>query len=79
MGGSRAADTNTPSNLVALCGSGTTGCHGRIEAHPKIAAELGYRVRQGARPADVAIVTHTNGVVRLLDDGTTAPPHEREP
>jgi len=23
-----------PSNLLAVCGSGTTGCHGWIEAHP---------------------------------------------
>lgn len=30
-----------PANLVRLCGSGTTGCHGRIEHHPEAAQLLG--------------------------------------
>ncbi len=32
---------DTVENLVMLCGSGTTGCHGRVEAHdPETIREL---------------------------------------
>lgn len=31
----------SPANLLRLCGSGTTGCHGRIEAEPAAAKALG--------------------------------------
>ncbi len=30
-----------PANLLAACGSGTTGCHGWAEAHPTQANEVG--------------------------------------
>ncbi|HEY5785857.1 MAG TPA: hypothetical protein VIT65_13870 [Microlunatus sp.] len=30
-----------PSNVIHVCGSGTTGCHGWIEAHPEKAHSLG--------------------------------------
>ena len=29
-------------NLLTLCGSGTTGCHGWVHAHPNRAYQLGY-------------------------------------
>lgn len=28
---------DVPANLLALCGSGTTGCHGRVEARDPVA------------------------------------------
>lgn len=31
MGGSRREDINRAANLLTMCGSGTTGCHGWIE------------------------------------------------
>ena len=40
---SRGGD-DSPLNLVALCGSGTTGCHGLIEAHPEWARMEGWTV-----------------------------------
>ena len=72
MGGSRRPDTNQPSNLVAVCGSATTGCHGLIEANPELASELGFRVSQGTTPANVLIHTITHGVVYLDDNGTAS-------
>lgn len=33
-----------PENLLQLCGSGTTGCHGWVHAHPARAYRLGYLV-----------------------------------
>lgn len=42
MGGTRRPDANSPQNLLALCGSGTTGCHGWVESHRKDSYEAGY-------------------------------------
>jgi hypothetical protein len=36
-----------PSNLLALCGDGTTGCHGWIEGHPKLAQASGLWLMSG--------------------------------
>jgi hypothetical protein len=45
----------TPSNILHTCGSGTTGCHGRIEAHPAIAADFGYDLPTGEVPTTVPV------------------------
>lgn len=42
MGGTRRPDANSPQNLLVLCGSGTTGCHGWIESHRREAYDAGY-------------------------------------
>ena len=35
-----------PENIIPLCGSGTTGCHGRVEEHDRIARmTLGCHLR----------------------------------
>jgi hypothetical protein len=41
-------------NLVLLCGSGTTGCHGWIHSHPANARAFGYIVPTWVR--DVAAI-----------------------
>ena len=33
-----------PANLIHLCGSGTTGCHGWVHNHPKTAMAYGWIV-----------------------------------
>ena len=35
---------NLPSNLLTLCGSGVSGCHGWAHAHPAQAREDGFLV-----------------------------------
>lgn len=50
MGGSRRTETDAPANLLLVCGTGTTECHGHIEAHPREAAARGFRLEQGADP-----------------------------
>lgn len=57
MGGSRLSNTNTPANLGALCGTATTGCHGFVESHPRLAANVGWRVAQEKDPADFPVLT----------------------
>lgn len=53
MGGTKAADT--PENLVHLCGSGTTGCHGWIESHRDRAKELKLLLVMGEDPAKTPV------------------------
>jgi hypothetical protein len=59
-----------PANLLGVCGSGTTGCHGWIEANPEEAARLGYDLPTGADPLLIPARLHTvNGRgLWLLDD-----------
>lgn len=70
MGGSRLPDTNLPANLITLCGTGVTGCHGWVEQHRLQARGCGYLLWQGADPELVPVATH-RGVIRLLNDGST--------
>ncbi|GAA3510279.1 hypothetical protein GCM10022234_00650 [Aeromicrobium panaciterrae] len=68
MGGSKQADTNQPSNLILLCGSGTTGCHGWVESHRNEAIDTGLVLRQGTDPT-AEPVTLRYGRVLLKDNG----------
>lgn len=62
---------NLPGNLVLLCGSATTRCHGLVEGNPAWARENGFRVDDGITlPADTPIAHAVHGRVLLADDGT---------
>ena len=70
-----------PSNLVSVCGDGTTGCHGWKEAHPDEAAARGWTVsRHGADTTKIPILLwHPHWAMdaprwfRLGDDYTLTP------
>lgn len=47
-GGSSLPYINQATNLVAMCGSATTGCHGFITAHETIARLFGWAVSLNA-------------------------------
>lgn len=73
-GGSRAPWINLPSNLIAVCGSGVTGCHWGFESNRLHAEAHGFVVRRGIRtPAEIPIQHALHGLVYLNDDGTTTP------
>ncbi|EFC79170.1 HNH endonuclease [Parafrankia sp. EUN1f] len=72
-GGSRAADRHSPCNLLALCGSGTSGCHGAVHANRTHARDAGLLVRQSANPARVAVQLHGGRRVLLTAAGSYAP------
>lgn len=57
-----------PSNLILLCGSGTTGCHGWVHAHPKEAMRDGWLVSAYRDPARVP-VTYRDGKYYLDEEG----------
>jgi hypothetical protein len=48
MGGTRREHVNCPCSLITMLGSGTTGCHGRVESNidPEDEAK-GYALRHG--------------------------------
>ena len=68
-GGSSDPLINAPSNLLTVCGTGTTGCHGWIGSSPLEALGAGYVVSLNSREAttDVPVAHAVHGVVYLLD------------
>lgn len=57
MGGTKRGDANGLANLLTLCGSGTTGCHGWVESHRAEARAAGLLVSLHADPQDVPVQT----------------------
>ncbi|MDM4761915.1 hypothetical protein QT381_02710 [Galbitalea sp. SE-J8] len=62
MGGSKRMSTDLHANLVLLHGTGTTGCHGYIEAHRDEARERGFNLTQQLDPAAIPIGLKVHGV-----------------
>lgn len=74
MGGSRSAWVNEAANLLLLCGTGVTGCHGWVESHRADARDLGWLIPANAvyTSHDVA-VPYWDGLFFLTDYGTREP------
>lgn len=73
---------NTPENLITLCGSGTTECHGWVHRNIATSRDSGWLVLGSDDPASKSVETLTpSGLVRiwLLPDGSRSydPPSER--
>jgi hypothetical protein len=74
MGGSKAPWINRAPNLLALCGSGTTGCHGLVERHRDLSYRFGWLVHRGVTlPAERRVFLFVEGVPKwvLLTDWCT--------
>ena len=65
MGGTNDPSINSPANLIVLCGSGTTGCHGHVEVNRREA-------RKYVDPHDVP-VQYKDGLFLLDDAGHRIP------
>lgn len=66
--------TTTLDNLIMLCGSGTSGCHGWVHKHVQEARSNGWIVsRYGTGPAEVPVRHWQWGLVYLLEDGSVNP------
>ena len=72
MGGTRAVEINSPSNLLVLCGSGTTGHHGWVEHHPHFAREAGWALHSTDDPLTVPVL-YPDGWFLLDDHGNRIP------
>jgi hypothetical protein len=64
------------SNLILLCGSGTTGCHGWVHAHPSESYRNGWLVRSTNYPDEMPVMDHRHGWVLLDDEGHWTPADE---
>lgn len=57
MGSTTRPETNLPSNLLLLCGTGNdSGCHGMVEANRTTSYALGWLVHQTEDPAAVPVM-----------------------
>lgn len=63
-----------PANLVHLCGSGTTGCHGWVHANPAAALLEGFICPSWEDPRKQRVKHAWLGLVTLDDDGGAAAP-----
>ncbi|WBB94250.1 hypothetical protein [Verrucosispora sp. WMMC514] len=66
-------DTNTPPNLILLCGSATTGCHGWVETNRNASRPDGWAIRQTDVPASEPVTHYLYGRVLLTADGSWTP------
>ena len=62
-------ERHTAANLVLLCGSGTTGCHGWVHAHVTDAETHGWLLASCQDPEQVPVDTVRYGRVLLDLDG----------
>lgn len=77
----RAADPDvrhSPANIVELCGSGTTGCHGWVHQHVAEAERLGLIVPLGIDPLSTPVRDWQGRWLWLNQDGTATPLTMRE-
>jgi 5-methylcytosine-specific restriction endonuclease McrA len=76
MGGDRRPDSNSPANLVLLCGSATTLCHLAAESQRAIAYDRGVLLRDNEVPTQRPVEHAAFGWIYLTDDAaiTMAPP-----
>jgi hypothetical protein len=68
MGGSRDERLNQPANLLVLCGSGVTLCHGDVESHREVSHVEGFLLHRIQDPTEVPVAA-SEGWVLLDDEG----------
>lgn len=69
MGGSRWGGINLSSNLMLVCGSGTSLCHGVVESERAAAIAAGWLVQSRTDPRTVAVLIGRDRWCYLGDDG----------
>lgn len=69
MGGTRRPEVNSPANLLLVCGTGTTGCHGHIEANRTEGYANGWLVRAAGDPAATPVLLEGSVLYLLTREG----------
>lgn len=69
MGGSRDERINDPRNIVRVCGSGVSGCHGEIEGNRSAAKDTGWLIPSLAHLDTPLITIHGTRIVLSADGG----------
>lgn len=57
-----------PANLILLCGTGTTGCHGQVHADPAHAYRNGWLMHSWQPDPEASPLLDHDGRWRLLDN-----------
>lgn len=70
MGGTSDPAANSATNLLLLCGTGTSGCHGLVESQRALAVGHGWLVPRPTDPATVPVLLFFGDRVYLTSDGT---------
>lgn len=73
MGGTSNPAINFPSNLIWVCGSGTTGCHGHMESHRTEAYGNGWLLHAAEDPTEVPVLLWDGHRVLLDNVGGFCP------
>lgn len=68
MGGSSNPEINSPANLLWVCGTGTTGCHGWMERNRTEALAAGWLVPSAVKAESIPVQTWDGRFVFLDDD-----------
>lgn len=68
-GGSSDPELSSLWNLLTLCGSPTTGCHGWVETHRADSYDTGWLVHSWQKPSEVPVLLH--GELSWLTEGGT--------
>ena len=63
------AGLHQPGNLILLCGTGTTGCHGYVHAHPAESYDNGWLVHIDGNPLTQPVRDKFHGRILLDDTG----------
>lgn len=72
-GGTSDPRINSPINLILLCGSATTLCHGKAESRDPEMRRKGFWLEHSQRPWLEPVTHKLHGRVYLLDDGSWIP------
>lgn len=67
MGGSKNQELHKSANLIVLCGTGTSGCHGWVESNRDKARELGYLIQKVESAQEIPFQDN-NGLWWYLDN-----------
>lgn len=67
MGGSKNQELHKSANLIVLCGTGTSGCHGWVESNRDKARELGYLIQKVESAGEIPFQDN-NGLWWYLDN-----------
>ena len=69
MGGSKNEMLHEMANLIVLCGTGTSGCHGWVESNRAKARELGYLIQKIESAEDIPFQDETGLWWKIHNDG----------
>ena len=67
MGGTRDPRSIDPRNLILMCGTATTGCHGEVESFRALAYDTGWLIRSYEELDDVLYSKDGRRITLLVD------------